>query len=58
MSYRENNAISTIAGHFQTNDHRMSELIKAIVTHPTFRHPNGKAIISRVDDLAKTARGK
>jgi hypothetical protein len=57
-SYRENEAISTISEHFQANDHRMSELIKAIVTHPTFRHPNRVASSSTAADLAQAIRGK
>ena len=58
ISYRENEALSSISEHFQTNDHRMSELIKAIVTHPTFRHPNRVASSSTAADLSQATRGK
>jgi hypothetical protein len=57
MSYRENNAISTITDQFQTKDHRMSDLIKAIVTHPTFRHPNDEVSTFAAKNLGKTVRG-
>ena len=57
MSYRENNAISTITDQFQTKDHRMSDLIKAIATHPTFRHPNGEVGTFAAKNLGKTVRG-
>ncbi len=40
LSYQEDDAVGGLADHFEKNDHRMADLIEAIVLRPEFRHPN------------------
>ncbi len=40
LSYPEDGAVDGLADHFEKNDHRMADLIEAIVLRPEFRHPN------------------
>ena len=39
LNYQEDNAVNALARHFESNDHRMADLIEAIVLRPEFRHP-------------------
>ena len=39
LNYQEDDAVQALARHFESNDHRMADLIEAIVLRPEFRHP-------------------
>ncbi len=40
LIYKENDLVAQVAQQFKASDYQMSALLKAIVTHPHFRHPN------------------
>ena len=41
LSYQEDKAVAELAEHFKKSDHRMADLVEAIVLRPAFRGPNG-----------------
>jgi hypothetical protein len=43
LTYHEDEIVKSITTRFQESGHRMAELIKAIVVHPEFRHPNRRS---------------
>lgn len=41
LIYKEDAIVTQVAQQFKASDYQMRALLKAIVTHPQFRHPNG-----------------